>query len=84
MLSLQGKVKYLTSAKDGRYRMLHKSDEARNVEMQREKEKLQTLWSVAQRLEEEGSEVLGKKLASLSNIIKSRMQTALQEEVITA
>ncbi len=64
--------------------MLHKSDEARNVEMQREKEKLQTLWSVTQRLEEEGPEMLGSKLASFSNIIKSRMQTTLQAEVTTA
>lgn len=56
--------------------MLHKSDETRSVETQREKEKLQTLYSVAQRLEEEGGHgTLGLKLSSLSNVIKSKMQT---------
>ncbi len=71
------------SAKDGRYKMLFKSDDSRNADMDREKEKLQTLWSVSQRLEEEGHGVLSHKLSSLSNILKSKMQKVQVKEVVT-
>lgn len=75
MLAVQGKVKYLQSARDGRYKMLHKTDEARNGDMEREKEKLQALLSVAQKLEEDAPGVLSQKLSSLANILKSKMQS---------
>lgn len=73
---MQRRVKSLQSARDGRYRMLHKTDEARSGDMEREKEKLQALWSVAQKLQEDAPEgILNQKLGSLSNIIKSKMQS---------
>ena len=75
-------MKHLASAKDGRYKMLHKSDDNRNGDMEREKEKVQALWSVAQRLEEEGHGILSHKLSSLSNILKSKMQKIQAKEIV--
>ena len=80
LLALQAKVKHLTAAKDGKYKLLYKSDESRNAEMQRQKEKLQALWSLAQKLETECSGTLHQKLSSLSNILKSKLQSLQLQE----
>ena len=43
LLSGQAKLKYLNAAKEGKYRMLSKSKEAREAELQRQHEKMQSL-----------------------------------------
>lgn len=53
LLFTQSQVKSLTAAKENKYRLLHKSSEARTADMQRQKEKLQSFWSVVQKIEKE-------------------------------
>lgn len=67
---VQSKVKHLTAAKDNKYRLLYKVSESRGAEMERQKEKLQALYSVIQKLNEECSHPL---LYALSTQLKTRM-----------
>ena len=78
LLANQTRVKHLTAAKDGKYRLIQKNDEARTAEMHRQKEKLQAIWSVTQKLETETHGHVKQQLGSLSNILKSKLQN-LQE-----
>ena len=43
LLADQAKVKYLSAAKEGKYRLVSKSREGREAELQRQQEKLQSL-----------------------------------------
>lgn len=44
------------AAKENKYHLLHRSSDARSADIQRQKEKLQSLWSVVQKLESETSD----------------------------
>lgn len=72
LLSSQAKVKYLNAAKDGKYKMLSKSQEARETEWQRQQEKLRSLQAIVERLEEDypSSE---SQLRPLSLSLRSRL-----------
>ena len=43
LLADQAKMKYLSAAKEGRYKLVSKSREGREAELQRQQEKLQSL-----------------------------------------
>ena len=53
LLSSQAKVKYLNTAKDGKYKMVSKSQESRETEWQRQVEKLRSIQAIVERLEED-------------------------------
>lgn len=75
LLSSQAKVKYLNAAKDGKYRMLSKSNEARETEWQRQEEKLHSIQAIVERLEEDYP-ANESQLRPLSLAIKSRLAQA--------
>lgn len=75
LLSSQAKVKYLNAAKDGKYRMLSRSNEARETEWQRQQEKLHSIQAIVERLEEDYP-ANGSQLRPLSLAIKSRLAQA--------
>ena len=77
LLSTQSQVKYLTAAKENKYRFLHKSQDGRFADMQRQKEKLQALLSVVQKLETETTNPL---LASLSSQLMTRLQRTQERD----
>lgn len=79
LLMTQSLVKSLTAAKENKYRMLHKTSETRLTEMQRQKEKLQLLWSVVQKIEKEGI-TQHPLLDSLTAQITTRLKRVQQEE----
>ena len=72
LLSSQAKVKYLNAAKDGKYKMVCKSQESREAEWQRQVEKLRSIQAIVERLEEDypGSE---SQLKPLSLSLKSKL-----------
>lgn len=51
LLSSQAKVKYLTAAKEGKYKLFNKSAENSEVERQRQVSKLQSLQDITERLQ---------------------------------
>ena len=53
LLSSQAKVKYLNAAREGKYKLLSKSQRERSAERLRQQEKLQSLQAIVERLEEE-------------------------------
>ena len=53
LLSCQAKVKYFNAAKDGKYKMVSRSQEARDTEWQRQQEKLHSIQAIVERLEED-------------------------------
>ena len=75
LLSSQAKVKYLNAAKEGKYKMVSRSNEARETEWQRQQEKLHSIQVIVERLEEDypASE---SQLRPLSLAIKSRLAQA--------
>jgi mevalonate kinase len=75
LLSSQAKVKYLNVAKDGKYRMVSRSNEARETEWQRQQEKLHSIQAIVERLEEDYP-ASGNQLRPLSLAIKSRLAQA--------
>lgn len=75
LLSSQAKVKYLNAAKDGKYRMLSKSNEARETEWQRQEKKLHSIQAIVERLEEDYP-ANESQLRPLSLAIKSRLAQA--------
>ena len=77
LLSTQSQVKHLTAAKENKYRLLHKSQDGRFADMQRQKEKLQALLSVVQKLETETTNPL---LASLSSQLMTRLQKTQERD----
>lgn len=79
LLMTQSLVKSLTAAKENKYRMLHKTSETRLTEMQRQKEKLQLLWSIVQKIEKEGI-TQHPLLDSLTAQITTRLKRVQQEE----
>ena len=87
LLSSQSKVKYLTSAKEGKYKLLHKSSESRDVEWQRQVSKLESLGDIVERLQNDFPDCQ-KDLRNISLSIKSKLasntqQSALKEVVLT-
>ena len=72
LLSSQAKVKYLNAAKDGKYKMVCKSQESREAEWQRQVEKLRSIQAIVERLEEDypASE---SQLKPLSLSLKSKV-----------
>ena len=71
LLFMQSRVKHLMAAKENRYHLLHKSIDTRFTDIKHQKEKLQSLWSVVQKLENENSDVL---LSALSIQIVSYLK----------
>ena len=78
LLSSQAKVKYLNAAKEGKYKMVSKSQEARETEWQRQQEKLRSIQAIVERLEEDYP-ASDSQLRPLSISIRSRLlQTTLK------
>ena len=75
LLSSQAKVKYLNAAKEGKYKMVSRSNEARETEWQRQQEKLRSVLVIVERLEEDYPES-DSQLKPLSLAIKSRLALA--------
>ena len=75
LLSSQAKVKYLNAAKEGKYKMVSKSQETREAEWQRQQEKLHSIQAIVERLEEDypASE---SQLRPLCISIRSRLAQA--------
>lgn len=75
LLSSQAKVKYLNAAKEGKYKMVNRSNEAREMEWRRQQEKLRSIQAIVEKLEEDypASE---SQLRPLSLAIKSRLAQA--------
>ena len=82
LLLTQSQVKSLTAAKENKYRLLHKSSEVRLADMQRQKEKLQSFWSVVQKIEKEELSQ-HPLLETLGVQIMTRLKRLQQEEPST-
>ena len=72
LLAEQAKVKYLNSARDGKYKLVSKTKEGREAEWQRQQDKLHSLHSITERLEGEFPSQSGQ-LRNLSLSLKSRL-----------
>ena len=72
LLSSQAKVKYLTAAKEGKYKMVCRTQETRETEWQRQQEKLHSIQAIMERLEEDYP-ANESQLKPLSLSIKSRL-----------
>ena len=75
LLSSQAKVKYLNAAKEGKYKMVSKSRQARETEWQRQQEKLCSIQAIVERLEEDYP-TSESQLRPLSTSIRSRLAQA--------
>lgn len=72
LLSSQSKVKYLTAAKEGKYKLLNKTEESRDTEWQRQMSKLQSLQAIVERLQDDYP-AHGGQLRNLSISVKSKL-----------
>ena len=72
LISSQSKVKYMTAAKEGKYRLLNKSEESREAEWQRQLTKLQSLQAIVEQLQDNFPNC-GGKLRNIALSIKSRL-----------
>lgn len=72
LLTSQAKVKYLTAVKEGKYKLLNKSAEARDTEWERQVTKLQSLKEIVERLQSDFPACEGQ-LRNLSLAIKSKL-----------
>lgn len=77
LLSSQSKVKYLTAAKEGKYKLVNKNAESREMEWQRQISKLQSLQDIVGRLQSDfpACEV---QLRNMSLSIRSKLASAQQ------
>ena len=75
LLSSQAKVKYLNAAKEGKYKMFSRSNEAGETEWQRQQEKLRSILAIVERIEEDYPES-DSQLKPLALAIKSRLVQA--------
>jgi hypothetical protein len=80
LLAAQSQVKHLTAAKEKKYRFLHKSDEARLKDLHLQKEKLQSLWCVVQKLE---AEIDSPLVQRISKQLISHLETIQQDDTCT-
>lgn len=86
LLSSQSKVKYLTAAKEGKYKLFSKSPAAREAEWERQVAKLQSLREIVDRLQTDFPACEGQ-LRNLSLAIKSKLvhtssQQPLKEAIV--
>lgn len=81
LLSSQSKVKYLTSAKEGKYKVLNKNAESREVEWQRQVAKLESLQDIMERLQSDFRDNQ-QELRNLSLSIKSKLASNTQQSVM--
>ncbi len=72
LVSSQTKVKYMNSARDGKYKLLSKTKESREGEWQRQQEKLNSLHAILERLESDFP-TCQSQLRNMSMSIKSRL-----------
>ena len=72
LLSRQAKLKYLNAAKEGKYRLLCKSQDTRETEWHRQQEKLKSLQAIMGKLESDFPSYLGQ-LKHVSTSLKSRL-----------
>ena len=72
LLSRQAKLKYLNAAKDGKYRLLCKSQETRETEWHRQQEKLKSLQAIMGKLESDFPSCMDQ-LKHVSTSLKSRL-----------
>lgn len=72
LVSSQTKVKYMNSARDGKYKLLSKTQEGREGEWERQQEKLRSLHAILERLESDFPTCRGQ-LRNMSTSIKSRL-----------
>lgn len=80
VLLTQQKVKHLGAAKESKYKLLHRNQEARSAELQRQKEKMHTLLSIVQKLEEDFPDA-EHKLKPLAASIKAH---AIKDSLTTS
>ncbi len=81
LFSHQSKVKYLTAAKENKYKLLSKGKESCEEEWQRQLMKLQSLQVIVERLEEDFPSC-GGQLRNISLSIKSQLaNNSMQVEV---
>lgn len=80
LLATQSKVKNLSAVKEKRYQPLCKNRESRNIEIQRQKEKLLALYSVIEKLQKEATADSAHTVTSLSNTIKEQMRKLQQND----
>lgn len=85
LLSSQSKVKYLTAAKEGKYKLLNKSAEGGEAEWQRQMAKLQSLQEIVERLQQDFPACEGP-LRNILLSIKSKLanSTTPAKEVLVA
>ena len=72
LLSRQAKLKYLNAAKEGKYRLLCKSQETRETEWHRQQEKLKSLQAIMGKLESDFPSYMDQ-LKHVSTPLKSRL-----------
>ena len=72
LLSRQAKLKYLNAAKEGKYRLLCKSQDSRETEWHRQQEKLQSLQAIIGKLESDFPSYMDQ-LKHVSTSLKSRL-----------
>lgn len=72
LLSYQSQVKYLTAAKEGKYKVLYKSAESGDAEWQRQVAKLQSLQEIVEWLQHDYPACEGQ-LRNILVSIKSRL-----------
>lgn len=86
LISSQSRVKYLTAAKEGKYKLFNKSAATREAEWERQVAKLQSLRDIVDRLQTDFPDSEGP-LRNLSLAIKSKLvytssQQPLKEVVV--
>ena len=74
LISSQARVKYMNAARDGKYKLLNKTKEAREGEWQRQQEKLRSLHAILERLESDFP-TCRSQLRNMSMSIKSRLSS---------
>lgn len=85
-LSSQSRVKYLTAAKEGKYKLFNKTGESRETEWQRQVAKLQSLQDIVDRLQSDFPAREGT-LRNMALSIKSKLVNAMPQtpkEVVVA
>ena len=79
VLSSQSKVKYLTAAKEGKYKLLNKNAENREAEWQRQLSKLQSLQLIVEQLKGDFP-TCGEQFKQLALSIKSRLHNSSSQQ----
>lgn len=81
LISSQSKVKYLTAAKEGKYKLFSRSTATRETEWERQVAKLQSLKDIVDRLQTDFPGREGQ-LRNLSLAVKSKLVYASSQQIL--